>query len=535
MARETTRISKDPDQPDKGKKAGNSSARSRRWRDTTAKIPEAEASNSGSNSKRVTQVRSRKGTSRIYKVADGVLELSGKDHLDITALVSSDSVLQLKGTTKSEVLAEMSEAAAKQCGFQDAQSVMRAVLETESRINTKMGPNWATPHARLPDLPQPLKIIIGRSEAGIPYDSADDQKVNLVVLILAREDAREEYLRALAAVVGALRDPEIVKRVISAGNERTLRAAISGRTLGRRMVVSKQLPQVTRALLRNMLRFAKDSAIGAIFINIDAFERPALLKTMVTPTTVIVTSQRTVPEEIEIPARGVVRLPFEATNADATLRLAIVLALGRGLVGRKERVLAVAGPKASNDIDVMRLFNTRDFPAIDLGSSKQEDKVAAGVLERVIEMASRISQEGREGIPMGCCFVIGQSHDFSSYLRQLIINPFRGYRSEELNILDITLEETVKEFASIDGAFIVSRSGALLSAGTYLSPPSDIVVDLPSGLGTRHQSAAMLTACCDCIAVVVSASTGIVTVFFEGKTVLTMNPDAARRVSDSHT
>jgi DNA integrity scanning protein DisA with diadenylate cyclase activity len=51
------------------------------------------------------------------------------------------------------------------------------------------------------------------------------------------------------------------------------------------------------------------------------------------------------------------------------------------------------------------------------------------------------------------------------------------------------MDETVKEFSSIDGAFIIRGDGVLLSAGSLVQA-TDVEHTLPSGLGSRHAAAA---------------------------------------------
>ena len=78
------------------------------------------------------------------------------------------------------------------------------------------------------------------------------------------------------------------------------------------------------------------------------------------------------------------------------------------------------------------------------------------------------------------------------------------------------MDETVKEFSSIDGAFIIRGDGVLESAGTLIHTP-EYQHTLPGGLGARHAAAAAITKVADCLAIVVSSSTGQVTLFREGE------------------
>ena len=102
-----------------------------------------------------------------------------------------------------------------------------------------------------------------------------------------------------------------------------------------------------------------------------------------------------------------------------------------------------------------------------------------------------------------------------------MINPFKGYEEAERNILDPRLEETIKEFAALDGAFIVRGDGVVESAGTYLTPKSG-GENLPSGLGARHRAAAAITQHIRAIAITVSESTGSVSIFQGGELLVTI-------------
>ena len=147
--------------------------------------------------------------------------------------------------------------------------------------------------------------------------------------------------------------------------------------------------------------------------------------------------------------------------------------------------------------------------------------VAPEVLERALQIATTIAREGREGKPIGTTLIVGDYDRVRTMSRQLVINPFKGYGDDERRILDPSLEETLKEFATIDGAFLIRGDGVVEAAGTYLRPDA-VHGDLPSGLGARHAAAAGITAATDALAVVVSQSTGRVSLFKAGKPVLVL-------------
>ena len=152
----------------------------------------------------------------------------------------------------------------------------------------------------------------------------------------------------------------------------------------------------------------------------------------------------------------------------------------------------------------------------DQAGNETPSDISPEVLDRIIEVASELGNEGREGKPVGALFVIGDTDQVLPLTRQLILNPFKGYPKGDRNILSASLEETIKELASIDGAFIIRGDGLIESCGTYLKTASQEEYKLPQGLGARHHAAAAITSVTDSISVTVSESTGTVTVFRHG-------------------
>ena len=153
--------------------------------------------------------------------------------------------------------------------------------------------------------------------------------------------------------------------------------------------------------------------------------------------------------------------------------------------------------------------------------SRRSANIRPAVILRTLSLAIELAAEGREGQPVGAMFVIGDSRQVMQHAHQLVLNPFHGFSRSLRSLLDPSLGETIKEFAHLDGAFIVQGDGLVRTAGAYLLPAAP-AVRLPSGLGTRHQAAAAITARTRAMAITVSQSTGSVNVFRHGSIVLTL-------------
>ena len=144
-------------------------------------------------------------------------------------------------------------------------------------------------------------------------------------------------------------------------------------------------------------------------------------------------------------------------------------------------------------------------------------------LEPVIELAVEIAREGREGRRIGTLFTFGDADAVLERSRPLILDPLAGHAPAAKSIRDQNLRGTIKELAQLDGAFVVSDDGIVVSACRYLDAMASDVV-LPFGLGSRHVAGGSISQVTDAVAIVVSESS-MVRVFDDGKLVAEIIPE----------
>ena len=147
----------------------------------------------------------------------------------------------------------------------------------------------------------------------------------------------------------------------------------------------------------------------------------------------------------------------------------------------------------------------------------------ADVLESTIELALEIAREGREGRRVGTLFTIGDAEGVLRASRAIILDPLAGHAPTRTQITDPNLRGTIKELAQLDGAFVISQSGAVVAACRYLDASVEDI-DLPLGLGSRHLAGASISQRLGIVAVVVSES-GVVRVFHRGRIDATFIPE----------
>jgi len=300
-------------------------------------------------------------------------------------------------------------------------------------------------------------------------------------------------------------------------------------------------PRITRSLLKHVSDIAESCRASAVFVYADALQGGSAEFAGDFQGRVYCVTSRPDDQGVQAPAHSrVLRVPNVPLTRAAQVKMAAFLALSRGLVRQGDTVVFLSGASGSGTLDTLMVLQLgREFEMFaSVGEGDEEPappRIRPEVIERVVDIASELSSEGREGKPVGTAFVIGDPGRIMPLTRQLILNPFRGYPEESRNILDPTLGETVKELAGIDGAFIVRGDGIIESCGTYLKTASQEEYELPQGLGARHHSAAAITSVTPSIAVTVSESTGTVAIFRGGRMVTEIEkPRASVRTQAVH-
>jgi hypothetical protein len=283
------------------------------------------------------------------------------------------------------------------------------------------------------------------------------------------------------------------------------------------------MEKVSRSLVQHAQEIAREIGARALVLYADALggdgQRGLLAAELDLPL-ILVTRATEVAVQQARPASVWVTVPNVRMTRAGQVKAALLVCLARGVLQRGDRVVCLTGIDRSHCLDALVVLDLGAEPELfaTLDSAVLPEDIRPEVFERALTLATQLAAEGREGRPVGALFVLGDSERVLAQSRRLVLNPFKGYPESERNLLDPELEETIKEFSALDGAFVIRGDGVVLTAGTQLLPSAPTPL-LPGGLGTRHAAAAGITASTEAIALCVSQSTGAVTVFRAGKLV----------------
>ena len=434
------------------------------------------------------------------------------------------SVVELESEDKEEAIRELALISCKALDVKKQKAIIDEIMKREESASTFIGQGIAIPQARGP-IKEGFAIVVGRSKDGIKYDAARNALAHIIVLLIAQDDAdSEQQLQILSEMATFFKSDTVNDQILNFEESVDIKDIIEDLKNGPEEKAQKSAAKkVDSPVINAAIALARDVKASAIMVFADSVRDNDFLEQFKTkPKMIIVTSNKTrfdLSKDKRI--AGILQAPAIPASRTGQIKIGILLALSRNIIGKGDTVVCLSGNSRNEHFDTIVTIDVSSEYEFFFTSSKNilPPDVEPEVLERIIGLAEEIAVEGREGKPTGTIFVLGDTNSVNAYIRQLIINPFRGYSEAERNIMDPGLDETIKEFASIDGAFIVTGDGIVLSAGSYLRPqqqPGDEVTALPGGYGSRHVAAAGITSCTNALAITISESTGTVTIFKSG-------------------
>jgi diadenylate cyclase len=284
----------------------------------------------------------------------------------------------------------------------------------------------------------------------------------------------------------------------------------------------ESLEKINEAMIKHAREIAEEIEATAVLVYVDVIKSRKNIETLIKGSRCILAarSQEVIDElmAMQSPEDRIIRVPYVNLSRLSQVKVAAVLALSHRMIKTGDRLVCLFGPPKYGILDSLmvldigqefEVFFSKALPAL-------HQTKFPHIFDRLLNLVLELAEEGKEGKPLGTIFVLGDHEKVIELSSQMVFNPFAAVPEKDRNILDPRLKEIIREFASIDGAFVVREDGVILSAGRHLKASADLA-DLPQGLGARHRAAAGITALTNALALVISESTGNIRIFSSGK------------------
>ena len=273
-------------------------------------------------------------------------------------------------------------------------------------------------------------------------------------------------------------------------------------------------------------RLAKATDADAVLLLLEQTPDITRLKKKVNSTDLVVaTHVKEIAQAMLASEIPVIQLDIPEASVQDRLTQAVLESVADEHLRPGSTVVAIYSSFDSDSIDTISVVKLTErlgkLTARDL--KKLETKVPLDTLKIVVDLAVEMGREGREGKAVGTMFVVGDHRKVMEQSRPAGFDSVKGYSVDERNLFDVKVREGVKEIAQLDGMFVVSASGSVVSSARIIDT-SPVELTMTTGLGSRHFAGAGISKNTKAIAVVVSQSSGTVRIFQNGEVVLRIEP-----------
>jgi fructose-specific phosphotransferase system IIA component len=121
----------------------------------------------------------------------------------------------LQGQTKEDVINELIDLFKEDPRVIDLQKVRDAVLEREKIMSTGVGKGFAIPHGKTNAI-NDILAAFGKSNHLIEYDSLDGHPVNLVFLLVGKDNLVSKHIKLLSRISRMMNKDEFRNKLIGA-------------------------------------------------------------------------------------------------------------------------------------------------------------------------------------------------------------------------------------------------------------------------------------------------------------------------------
>jgi PTS system nitrogen regulatory IIA component len=146
--------------------------------------------------------------------------------MELADILSEDSVIVCpRVKDKAELLHLLAQQAAAVTGY-DRTAIAEALSAREALGSTGLGNGIAIPHGKLTGLKAVTGVFVRLVEP-VEFDAVDDQKVDLVMMLLAPAGSGADHLKALARVARLLRTEPLVEQLRASDDPAKLYALLT--------------------------------------------------------------------------------------------------------------------------------------------------------------------------------------------------------------------------------------------------------------------------------------------------------------------
>jgi len=142
--------------------------------------------------------------------------------MKVSELLKPEFVIaDLKGETKEDIINELIDLFKSDNRVEDVEKVRTAVIEREKVMSTGVGKGFATPHGKTHAVNE-IVGAFGRIKDGIDYESLDGNPVNLIFLLVGKDNLISTHIKLLSRISRLMNKDDFRHRLLEAKDEKEI-------------------------------------------------------------------------------------------------------------------------------------------------------------------------------------------------------------------------------------------------------------------------------------------------------------------------
>lgn len=138
--------------------------------------------------------------------------------MKVSELLKPEFIIpNLKGETKEDIINELIDIFKNDQRIEDIEKVRTAVLDREKVMSTGVGKGFAIPHGKTNAVTE-IVGAFGRIKDGIDYESLDGNPVNLVFLLVGKDNLISTHIKLLSRISRLMNKDDFRHRLAEANN-----------------------------------------------------------------------------------------------------------------------------------------------------------------------------------------------------------------------------------------------------------------------------------------------------------------------------
>ncbi len=136
--------------------------------------------------------------------------------MSISKILNNKRIItDFSSTSKEGIINELVDSLKGDENIIDLEIVREVVLEREKIMSTGIGSGFAIPHGKT-NAVKGIVAVFGKLKNPIDFDSIDGKPVNLIFLMVGREDAVGEHIKMLSRISRIMNKDEVHNKLLMA-------------------------------------------------------------------------------------------------------------------------------------------------------------------------------------------------------------------------------------------------------------------------------------------------------------------------------